>query len=303
MPAPGLGRRGRPHEREVVEVVAVLVGLPGDLGEHPVERHDVPRLCEAVRAQAGLEEPEGACPLLRVHLAERSAFTGVAVDVAPPPPLVAVDGERAGRSLLVGERAEELLGGLYDRTRGDACGLDLVEAPEDVAVGRDALERLGHGGLGALHVPTEGVAGGLMELPWSRVWEQPTRSETTKNEAADARGLGIEVAGAGSNEDLRLCSYCQTYPTLQDPPRPRSGDPSTDQVDLSPGEARCPSGTPPLADVTGWPAATPPEPPRAPVGTGERSTTHRRSSRPPLYRPPSGPSHEEAAGPQPSGAR
>ena len=74
------------------------------------------------------------------------------MDVAPPPPGVAVRAEARLRALLGAEGVEQGERRVHEWARGDAGLLDREKPGHDAAVRRYALERLGERGFGSLEI-------------------------------------------------------------------------------------------------------------------------------------------------------
>src|SRR5439155_22745217 len=101
LPAPRPVERRYSHHAEPVEPLAVLGLAPRDRQDEVVEPHDVARRPESVRAQALPQQGERPLALRRAHLVEREAVAHeIGMDVAPPPPRVAL--QREERALPLG---------------------------------------------------------------------------------------------------------------------------------------------------------------------------------------------------------
>ena len=153
LPPPGLRRGGRPHDREPVEALAIFIVLAGQFGDRLIEAHDIPGRLKALEAQAHLEERHGFLPLARGQLSERHPLPGIAVNVAPPTPLITVHRIQRFRALLRMQGRKKGLGGLSNRLGRDACFLDSEQPWEDFAIGRNPGKGFGKRLVRRLHIP------------------------------------------------------------------------------------------------------------------------------------------------------
>ena len=147
LPSPRLGRRRRPHDRQVVPPFAQLVEVAVvELGERFIEAHDVARLLQPACAQPGAQQPEGGLALRGRHVQESDAVPEVEALVHPLPPLGVVHRPERSGALWRGEGSEKGLGGGADRRRRDTRRRDAEQARLDLAAGRDATKRIGEAG-------------------------------------------------------------------------------------------------------------------------------------------------------------
>jgi hypothetical protein len=143
LPPPRLGRRRRPHDREPIEMLAVLVEARDELGEMMVEPHDVARRRIASRTEPGAEQLVGSRALRIAHFMETHALAWEAVHVRPVSPFVVVERIAEACALLVAHRSDQTFGRAADRLRRQAGRTDREQALLGSAVGRESHERLG----------------------------------------------------------------------------------------------------------------------------------------------------------------
>src|SRR5262249_7928064 len=143
LPTPRFCCRRRAHDSDVILPLAVFVEIVvGQLGQRVVEAHDVARLLQSFRAQAGAQQAERLFALRVGHLQKTDTLPGVKALVHPLAPLVVVDWKHRLVALGLGEarqkclsRAPHGLGRYTRRMDAEKPGLDLT-------VSGDALERL-----------------------------------------------------------------------------------------------------------------------------------------------------------------
>jgi hypothetical protein len=139
---------GPAHDAEPVEPLAVLLGIAGEESHEIVEAHDIAGRLKSPPAEAGLHHAQGALALGRRELVEADAVPhDERMDVAPPPPRLALDGEERARSLLGVEGGQEGLHGIADWPGGNARLLEGEEVGHRAAVDGDPREGLRDGGL------------------------------------------------------------------------------------------------------------------------------------------------------------
>jgi hypothetical protein len=166
LPAPRLGRRRRAHHCDPVQPLVVLDEVVVvELAERAIQLHDVAAQLQPLRAQRGAHQPEGGFALCFAHLVEADALAHVEADVHPLAPFDVIDGVLSLAPLLVAERRQEFLGGDAHGLGGDAGGAHGEQAAHRLAVGCDALERLGETAFfgGARHRGEPGDAIGLRQ--------------------------------------------------------------------------------------------------------------------------------------------
>ena len=113
LPAPGVGRRGDAHEREVVEFLVEPGDVVVELFQRLVCLADGLGELEAARAQRGAHQAKGSVTLFRRHLlqADPLARVDAVVDVEPAAPFAVADAELCAQFLRRRQRCEEGVGG------------------------------------------------------------------------------------------------------------------------------------------------------------------------------------------------
>ena len=149
LPAPRLIRRRIAEDADPIEPLAVFLGLAGDLQRVLVEPHDVASATVSRIAHAFAQQGQCGFALIVTQIGEADAVTHhPRMDVAPHPPRLVADGETCRVALRRAERGEESARGLQHGRERDAGLLDREHARCELAVGGNAVERLGKSGVG-----------------------------------------------------------------------------------------------------------------------------------------------------------
>ena len=142
LPAPRFRCRWLAHDRDPIEPLAILFEVVRQLGQGPIQHHDVFGLLEAFDAETGANQIEGEFPLCLAHLEKTRTLTRWKMTVIPFSPLEIAYGVQRLLLLLRTQTGNEGVGRFANRCSRNAACLDLEEPFTDLAVSCHAFEWL-----------------------------------------------------------------------------------------------------------------------------------------------------------------